>query len=303
MRAFILALSIFLWLLLGFFTCQSSKECCGDQDDSATSSAVTTADDDDASITTTTSVPEEDDASATSGTSVTGDADSAESGKADYIMWNWSNSDPQLGEDWESYKNSLISGLKDGEFLEVTGLYRSDETNNTTFENLGLARANEVKNLLSPPLDASRMQLVSRLVDDNVDRENLFSAVAFRNFIKSENIDESIPDRTIIRFPFNSTNKLDDAEVEAYLNDVAERVKSSGERVSLTGHTDNVGSNASNYRLGEWRCDVIRDYLLSKGVSASKIMTESKGEASPMASNNTSSGRAQNRRVELQIIK
>lgn len=289
MRAFILALSIFLWLLLGFLTCQASQECCGDQDDSATTSAISGAQDDDAS--------------ADAGSAVAGDTDVADSGMADYVMWNWSNSDPQLRDDWESYKNSLISGLKDGEFLEITGLYRSDETNNTTFENLGLARANEVKDLLSPPLDESRIQLASRLVNDNVDRNNLFSSVAFRNFIKSENIDESIADRTIIRFPFNSTNKLNDAEVEAYLDDVAKRVKASEERVSLTGHTDNVGSNASNMRLGQWRCDVIRDYLVRNGVSAGKIVTESKGEASPIASNNTSSGRAENRRVELQIIK
>ena len=71
----------------------------------------------------------------------------------------------------------------------------------------------------------------------------------------------------------------------------------------LTGHTDNIGSDASNKVLGQRRADIIKNYLIQKGVDASKIQTSSQGESAPVATNDTENGRAQNRRVELQIIK
>ncbi|MCL4165843.1 UNVERIFIED_CONTAM: hypothetical protein GTU68_047178, partial [Idotea baltica] len=92
-------------------------------------------------------------------------------------------------------------------------------------------------------------------------------------------------------------------EVENYLDDVADRVKKSGERVRLTGHTDSFGDDASNQRLGQNRADIIKRYLVSKGVASSKILTASKGESSPLTTNATKAGRAENRRTELQIIK
>jgi outer membrane protein OmpA-like peptidoglycan-associated protein len=287
MRAFITALCVFLWLLMGWFLYQSSNECCHASDGNSESSMGTDA-----------SANAEKDVAA-------GNMNEGSSTKAapNHLLFRWGDVNPELGSTWETYKKSLINGLSATQNLEITGLYRSDEVNNTSFENLGLARAEEIKKLLSPPLNAEWLQLDSRLVDDGVDRNGLFSSVDFRKFIKQANIDESIPNTTIIRFPPNSTNKLNDAEVEAYLDKVAERVKVSGERISLVGHTDNLGPFDENIVLGQRRAQVIRDYLIRKGVPSDKILTDSKGEASPMASNSTDSGRAQNRRTELQIIK
>ena len=91
--------------------------------------------------------------------------------------------------------------------------------------------------------------------------------------------------------------------MEAYLDDVAERVKKTGERIRLTGHTDNVDSESFNQGLGLRRENIVKQYLIGKGVNASKIITETKGETQPVATNDTEEGRAQNRRTELQIIK
>ncbi|MFZ1581419.1 MAG: OmpA family protein, partial [Saprospiraceae bacterium] len=120
--------------------------------------------------------------------------------------------------------------------------------------------------------------------------------------IRTANIKETA-DGTLIYFPFNSTQKLNNAEVESYLNDVAERVNKSGESISLTGHTDDVGSDASNILLGRKRADIVKSYLVAQGVSVSKINVDSKGESMPVAENTTDEGRAKNRRTELKIIK
>jgi len=70
--------------------------------------------------------------------------------------------------------------------------------------------------------------------------------------------------------------------------------------VEITGHTDNTGSDAHNFALSERRAEAVSSYLTSRGVSQ-RIITTGKGETTPIASNNTAEGRAQNRRVEVKI--
>ena len=98
-------------------------------------------------------------------------------------------------------------------------------------------------------------------------------------------------------------NKLNNSEIEAYLDQVAKRVKETGESVRLTGHTDSLGSSSSNITLGQRRANRIADYLIGQGVRRSQINSTSKGESEPVATNHTEVGRAKNRRTELQIIK
>ena len=131
---------------------------------------------------------------------------------------------------------------------------------------------------------------------------NPFEGCYFGNKVNTENVKE-VEDKTMIYFPFNSTNKLNSEEVETYLKDVAARVKTSGEKVVLTGHTDNVGDDDSNVKLGQRRSNIVRDYLISQGVTAAQITANSAGESQPIATNDTDAGRQQNRRTELQIIK
>jgi OOP family OmpA-OmpF porin len=72
--------------------------------------------------------------------------------------------------------------------------------------------------------------------------------------------------------------------------------------VEVGGHTDSVGSEAYNQGLSERRADAVRDYLMSKGVKASRLTARGYGESRPVASNDTEEGRAENRRVELVVI-
>jgi outer membrane protein OmpA-like peptidoglycan-associated protein len=220
------------------------------------------------------------------------------------LLFNWNKADAVTGKGWDARRQALLNGLKDGEKLEITGLYRADEAKPANFENLGLARAAEIANLFKPPLTDDRINIRGKLVNPSEgDKTNMFKSVEFRN-LKNTTAIKEIDDRTLIYFPFNSTNKLNNTEVEAYLNDVATRVKKSGERVRLTGHTDSMSSSESNIRLGQRRANIVKQYLISKGVSSSKIIAESKGETQPASGayvNNKKS--AANRRTELQIIK
>jgi len=108
---------------------------------------------------------------------------------------------------------------------------------------------------------------------------------------------------TSIYFPYNSTQKLSAGEIDTYLTQVANRVKGSGESVRLEGHTDSAGPSDGNQRLGLSRAKIIKQNLVSKGVSSAKISVSSMGETQPVATNATSAGRALNRRTELTIIK
>ena len=70
-------------------------------------------------------------------------------------------------------------------------------------------------------------------------------------------------------------------------------------KITITGYTDSIGSDAYNLKLGMARAMSVRSYLASKGVDTSRMTADSKGEADPVASNSTPEGRQQNRRVVI----
>jgi outer membrane protein OmpA-like peptidoglycan-associated protein len=70
-------------------------------------------------------------------------------------------------------------------------------------------------------------------------------------------------------------------------------------RVTIIGHTDSTGSDAINNPLSVNRAASTRDYLVARGVAVSRISIDGRGSAEPLESNDTSSGRARNRRVEI----
>lgn len=71
--------------------------------------------------------------------------------------------------------------------------------------------------------------------------------------------------------------------------------------ISIVGHTDSRGKANFNEKLSTTRAKFVTEYLAGLGANAQKITTEGKGEAAPAAANNTSKGRAQNRRVVISL--
>tara|TARA_R110000824_G_scaffold401298_2_gene611591 strand:+ start:445 stop:930 length:486 start_codon:yes stop_codon:yes gene_type:complete len=72
-------------------------------------------------------------------------------------------------------------------------------------------------------------------------------------------------------------------------------------KLSLIGHTDSLGSDIFNKNLSINRAGAVKSYLVTKGVNASRISSDGKGESEPIEDNSTSEGRRKNRRVEFKI--
>jgi outer membrane protein OmpA-like peptidoglycan-associated protein len=87
------------------------------------------------------------------------------------------------------------------------------------------------------------------------------------------------------------------------LDDVAKALNETDQHITIAGYTDSQGNDATNLRLSQERADAVRAYLVQQGVSADRVKSIGKGEAEPVASNDTPEGRANNRRVEIILEK
>jgi outer membrane protein OmpA-like peptidoglycan-associated protein len=86
------------------------------------------------------------------------------------------------------------------------------------------------------------------------------------------------------------------------LSGLAKLLLDKGYGLKIDGHTDNVGKADMNMELSIKRAEAVKAYLVSKGVTASKLQTEGFGMTKPIADNTTAAGRQKNRRVEMNII-
>jgi outer membrane protein OmpA-like peptidoglycan-associated protein len=99
-------------------------------------------------------------------------------------------------------------------------------------------------------------------------------------------------------FSFDSGSAAIKPQMRPVLDQFAQGL-SADQRVTIVGHTDNVGGEALNNRLSLDRAANVREYLRAQGVDPSRIMVNGRGENEPVASNDSPSGRAENRRVEI----
>lgn len=92
-------------------------------------------------------------------------------------------------------------------------------------------------------------------------------------------------------------------EARTNLSELAKSLdKYDGSDLLIVGHTDQVGSSEYNQTLSEKRGTAAANYLVSQGVSRSRVTTLGRGEKEPIASNETEAGRQQNRRIEVAIF-
>lgn len=107
--------------------------------------------------------------------------------------------------------------------------------------------------------------------------------------------------------PGNVTFNTDQYEIRSQFHEVLNAVaqvlyKYTDTRLVVTGHTDSTGGADYNYGLSERRARSVSNYLASRGVDQGRLLVQGMGPDRPIASNTSESGRAQNRRVELQIV-
>jgi len=101
-----------------------------------------------------------------------------------------------------------------------------------------------------------------------------------------------------INFDFGKSNIRD--ESKPIIGQIVQMMKSNPDlKIGVEGHTDNVGSPASNKTLSEARAKSVVSALVEQGISADRLSPAGFGQDQPVADNNTEEGRAKNRRVEL----
>jgi len=100
----------------------------------------------------------------------------------------------------------------------------------------------------------------------------------------------------------NGKATLQDSSFKVLDELVAYLVRKDDEKIEIGGHTDNVGSAASNLKLSQDRANTVREYLITKGIDPNRLLAKGYGMTQPVADNKTASGRAENRRTEVTIL-
>lgn len=212
-----------------------------------------------------------------------------------------------------SQLQNYFSGNPD-KVINVIGYYTSEEENNTAFPDLGLARANAVKNhLAAQGIPSAHINVLSELKNEMVAKDGIYyGPIAYNINARSETADEELSalfdkinmEPLILYFNtaeasinLTAEQRQKVADISRYLDKVAEAT------VSITGHTDNTGLAQTNLKLGLDRANFAKDYLMGNGISAERITTSSKGQTEPIADNATEEGKSKNRRTVVTLNK
>jgi len=200
--------------------------------------------------------------------------------------------------------------------IDVIGLYTKDEENTSAFPDLGLARANSIKNYLNTKAVPSRLINMSSELRDNIypDANGLLSGPVNFSISTVDEGDTSAKDNlktlgeeikanplTLYFKTGAATINLTAEQRQKVSKIVTYTDKVDNSSINVIGHTDNTGNRNSNIQLGKRRADFVADFLARNGISRAKIQTSSKGPDQPIADNATDEGKAKNRRVIVTI--
>lgn len=195
--------------------------------------------------------------------------------------------------------------------FNVTGYYNNDEENKSVYPNLGLARANSVKNHMDSVGIPTRLINTFGALNDKVDvnsKNNIYNAVNFH--IVDENkannalkqACEALKAEPLVLYFTSSQVNINLTKVQKEkLSKMYNCIDKLGANVKVTGHTDNTGNPDYNIILGQRRADFAKEYLIQNGIPSNKINTNSEGQEDPIENNATSQGRKKNRRTVITI--
>lgn len=195
--------------------------------------------------------------------------------------------------------------------LDITGYYRTPEKNNSIFPNLGLARADKVKNMMMG-LGVASSQINTtgiKLPDARWHKNNTIDKgieFGFSDLKKDNSRIAAIKKRLFgkpitLYFATNSDEinlstqqRQDFADLKYYLGEVPKA------KLEIGGHTDNMGDRSYNVNLSKERAEFATDYLTQRGgIAKNRMVSQGFGPDKPAGSNATSEGRQKNRRVEV----
>ncbi len=195
--------------------------------------------------------------------------------------------------------------------VTITGLYLPSEKNSTAWPNLGLARANSVKNyLVGSGIPSVQTNTTGKSNKELVPRANtLLGPVEYLLVDRVEN-EESLKalyekitkDPLVLYFETGEATLILSPEQRKKVADIARYLdKVEGAGCSVVGHTDNTGQRASNIALAQNRADFVKAFLIRNGIPETKVVSSSKGSDAPLASNETEEGRSKNRRTVVTL--
>ncbi len=215
----------------------------------------------------------------------------------------------------------LLSGVDDlkrflennpGKVATITGYYTQEEENNSAYPNLGLARANAVKNhMVSLGIPSAQLDTQGELKGEMVADNGVFLGpigytlgdVSADESAELNALYEKIKANPLVLY-FNTAQASIDlsgeqrqkvADISRYLDKAADAT------VNIVGHTDNTGLATTNMKLGLDRANFAKSYLMRNGIAEDRINTTSKGSNEPLESNATEDGRAKNRRTVITL--
>ncbi|MFN4145935.1 MAG: OmpA family protein [Runella sp.] len=195
----------------------------------------------------------------------------------------------------------------------ITGLFSSIEANPTSFADLGLARADAIKQyLMQTGVPEAQLATASRMVDLAFSPDDSTHGMEFGfmglDLPKTEKeLAEAEKHTTVFEpmdlyFNTGSSSYIVTSENQKFLKNAKTYLaENKDKKLLVTGHTDNVGSESSNLALSKRRAEDAKRALIKAGVSAKQIITDAKGQTSPKASNDTPEGRTANRRVSIVV--
>jgi outer membrane protein OmpA-like peptidoglycan-associated protein len=195
--------------------------------------------------------------------------------------------------------------------ITITGFATSEEKNSTTFENLGLARANDVKNFfVSKGLSENQLNTKGEIIDIWKSNADTLLGPADYTFADTTAAtdewtvlkDKINADPLILHFNTNKSREILTDLQKQKVTDIAKYTEHVKEAVVLVvGHSDNVGNRDANIVLAQKRADFSKKYLSKNSIDSARIETQSKGPDEPIGDNNTTEGKASNRRTVITI--
>lgn len=217
------------------------------------------------------------------------------------IQFKWAEKQAEATALFTNYKDSLINLLTEGGTLEITGFFLESELEGLPKgTDLGLLRAQEIKDKLFPELKKGQYKLAGKLNELSFEKTSEAFLSSKIDYKKAEPV-FSIGNK-ILYFPFRSSDITVNADVKGYLEGLVKWMNETDGKVEIIGHTDNVGSKQINYNVGLKRAEQVKNYLIKQGIPEGEISVKSEGMMKPIASNENEEGRAKNRRAEINTI-
>ena len=191
--------------------------------------------------------------------------------------------------------------------IHISSLYSATE--NIESPNLGIQRGKKIKDILvQTGIPQEKIVIKPFIKEIDFNSDNTFSnsftfSIKPLDIERIETLKSRIPESRIVYPDFADTGIMVNENLKLLLDEVVKILAENPEiNIEVIGHTDNVGNANDNYIMGLQFARQLRWYLINRGnIDSKKIRAISRGEAEPLDTNQTDSGRNANRRIEVKF--